>query len=121
MNNSIISTLSRDQNLDNPLIVLYSLVGNDVCNGHPDTFDHMTKPDVFYKSVVGAMEYLDKRLPNGSHVVLTGLGNGSYLYGLLSGRVHPIGRYRGDVTYNDFYTYLSCLQISPCNGWYFFK
>ena len=33
MNNSIIAHFSRDQNDDNPAIVIYSLVGNDVCNG----------------------------------------------------------------------------------------
>ena len=33
MNNSIIQHFSRDQQNDNPVIVVYSLVGNDVCNG----------------------------------------------------------------------------------------
>lgn len=77
----------------------------------------MTKPSDFYNAVVDAMNYLDTRLPFGSHVMLTGLANGSYLYGLLSDKIHPLGRLKNDVTYADFYTYLSCLQISPCNGW----
>ena len=35
MNNSIIQHFSRDPNNDNPVIVVvYSLVGNDVCNGY---------------------------------------------------------------------------------------
>lgn len=117
MNNSIVQTLARDGKLDQPVLVIYSLVGNDVCNGHPDTFAHMTKPDDFYKSVLDTMHYLDTKLPSGSHVLLTGLGNGSYLYGLLGDRVHPLGRLRGDVKYKDLYTFLSCLQSSPCNGW----
>ena len=71
----------------------------------------MTKPDIFYKSVVGAMEYLDTKLPNGSHVLLTGLGNGTYLYGLLADLIHPIGRLHKDITYRDFYAYLTCLQV----------
>lgn len=44
---------------------------------HPDTFDHMTKPDEFYKNVIDAMDYLDTVLPAGSHVFLTGLANGN--------------------------------------------
>ena len=76
-----------------------------------DTLARMTKPDVFYKSVVESMEYLDTKLPAGSHVLLTGLANGSYLYGLLSDRVHPLGRLRGDVLYKDLYTYLTCLNV----------
>ena len=71
----------------------------------------MTKPEVFYNNVVGAMEYLDTKLPAGSHVLLTGLANGSYLYGLLHDRIHPLGRARGDVTYSDIYTYLTCLGV----------
>jgi acyloxyacyl hydrolase len=71
----------------------------------------MTKPEVFYSNVVETMEYLDKKLPNGSHVLLTGLGNGTYLYGLLSDRIHPMGRLRQDVTYRDFYEYLTCLEV----------
>jgi acyloxyacyl hydrolase len=132
MNNSIIQHFSRDQQYDNPVIVVYSLVGNDVCNGlvsnknikskieilfnnfksNDDTLAHMTKPDVFYKSVVESMQYLDTKLPNGSHVLLTSLANGSYLYGLLSNRVHPLGRLRGDVLYKNMYDYLTCLNVN---------
>ena len=45
---------------------------------HPDTFDHMTKPDEFYANVIETMTYLDTVLPAGSHVFLTGLANGIY-------------------------------------------
>jgi acyloxyacyl hydrolase len=86
-------------------------------NSHPDTFDHMTKPKEMHDNVVNTMQYLDTKLPAGSHVLLTGLANGSYLYAILSDRIHPIGRVKNDVQYKDVYTFLSCLQISPCNGW----
>ena len=76
-----------------------------------------TPPDVFYKSIIESMQYLDTRLPIGSHVLLTGLANGSYLYGLLADRIHPLGRLRNDIKYSDFYTYLNCLEISPCDTW----
>ena len=71
----------------------------------------MTKPDVFYHNIIDSMHYLDTRLPPGSHVLLTGLANGSYLYGLLHDRIHPLGRLRGDIKYSNFYDYLSCLQV----------
>ena len=45
---------------------------------NPDTLNHMTKPDEFYKNVIQAMTYLDTILPNGSHVFLTGLANGYF-------------------------------------------
>ncbi len=31
----IITALARDPKLDRPALVFYSLIGNDVCNGHP--------------------------------------------------------------------------------------
>jgi acyloxyacyl hydrolase len=73
----------------------------------------MTKPKEFYENVVNAMEYLDTILPNGSHVLLTGLANGSLLYQSIGNNIYPIGRVKNDVKYSDVYTYLSCLQVSP--------
>jgi len=32
-------------------------------------------------------------------------------------RIHPIGAYRGDVTYAQFYDFFNCLEVSPCFGW----
>lgn len=117
MLDNIVETLSRNQATDQPLIVIYSLVGNDVCNGHPDTFNHMTTLKEMHENVVKTMQYLDTKLPAGSHVLLTGLANGSMLYDLVGNRVYPLGRVKGDVLYSDMYTYLSCMQVSPCNGW----
>lgn len=34
MNTSIQDGLSRTQDSDEPAIVMYALIGNDVCNGH---------------------------------------------------------------------------------------
>ena len=58
-----------------------------MCNGHPDTFDHMTKPDEMYTNVVTVMEYLDTVLPSGSHVFLTGLANGMSFYVLALNKI----------------------------------
>ena len=62
----------------------------------------------------------DKILPSGSHVIMTGLADGRVLWDFMSERIHPLGEYRSDVTYEDVYEYLNCLQISPCHGWFFF-
>ncbi len=40
-------SLSRSKEEDNPAVVFYSLIGNDVCNEFPDTEAHMTPADVF--------------------------------------------------------------------------
>jgi acyloxyacyl hydrolase len=113
----IMKSLSRDPQNDVPLLVFYSLVGNDVCNGHPDTLAHMTTVAEMYANVLTTLTYLDTVLPKGSHVVTTGLANGSYLYDLLHDHMHPFGRVGSPLTYPQMYDYLSCLQISPCNGW----
>ncbi|RNA11317.1 acyloxyacyl hydrolase [Brachionus plicatilis] len=113
----IVKSFSRNQQTDQPVLLFLSLVGNDVCNGNPDTLNHMTRPDVFYKNVIEILSYLDTVLPNGSHVMLTGLANGSVLYDSLKDRVYPLGRVKNNIYYGDMYTYLSCLEISPCNGW----
>jgi acyloxyacyl hydrolase len=108
---TIVQTLARNQNADQPMIVLYSLVGNDVCNGAPDTFNHMTTLSQMFTNVLQTMQYLDTKLPHGSHVLLTGLANGSLLYDLVGERVYPFGRLKGDILYKNMYTYLSCLQV----------
>ncbi|XP_071957834.1 acyloxyacyl hydrolase-like [Antedon mediterranea] len=117
MNRSIQYSLARDPKADNPLIVIYSLIGNDVCNGHPDTVDHMTKPADMKASAISTLKYLDKVLPNGSVVLMTGMVDGRILYNTLADRFHPIGQLNSDIRYKDVYEFLSCLQVSPCNGW----
>jgi len=71
----------------------------------------MTKPKDFYNNVIQAMNYLDTMLPPGSHVLLTGLANGSLLFQSIGENIYPIGRVKNDVKYSDVYTYLSCLQV----------
>ena len=113
----IAKSLTRDPNNDVPLLVIYSLVGNDVCNGHQDTIARMTTVEEMLNNTFAGLAYLDSILPKGSHVLTTGLANGSLLYQLLHDRIHPLGRVGTPLTYRDIYSYLTCLQISPCNGW----
>ncbi|CAF0795333.1 unnamed protein product [Adineta ricciae] len=114
---TIAKSLTRDQQNDVPLLVIYSLVGNDVCNGHQDTIAHMTTVEEMLNNTLTGLAYLDTVLPKGSHVLTTGLANGSLLYQLLHDRIHPLGRVGPPITYTQVYSYLTCLQISPCNGW----
>ena len=108
----IMLSLYRNVSTDYPMILYYALIGNDVCNGH-----HMTTPEEMMNNTMTTLKYLEKVLPNGSHVFLTALIDGRVLYNSLHNRTHPIGSLRNDVTYSALYDYLNCLQISPCTGW----
>ncbi|NXC56947.1 AOAH hydrolase, partial [Aleadryas rufinucha] len=110
-------SLARNQLLDNPAIVIYATIGNDVCNGERDTLAHMTTPKEMLSNVMQALRYLDSRLPNGSHMILTGLVDGRFLWDNLHDRYHPLGQLNKDVTYSQLYSFLDCLQVSPCSGW----
>uniref|UniRef100_A0A8C9G3K6 Acyloxyacyl hydrolase n=1 Tax=Pavo cristatus TaxID=9049 RepID=A0A8C9G3K6_PAVCR len=109
--------LARNQLLDNPAIVIYATIGNDVCNGNRDTLAHMTTPKEMFSNVMQALRYLDSRLPNSSHVILTGLVDGRFLWDNLHNKYHPLGQLNRDVTYSQLYSFLDCLQVSPCSGW----
>lgn len=62
------------------------------CRNH-DTLAHMTTPKEMLSNVMQALRYLDSRLPNGSHVILTGLVDGRFLWDNLHDRYHPLGKY----------------------------
>uniref|UniRef100_A0A674JED2 Saposin B-type domain-containing protein n=1 Tax=Terrapene triunguis TaxID=2587831 RepID=A0A674JED2_9SAUR len=113
----IFFSLARNQRFDNPAIVIYASIGNDVCNGRPDTVAHMTTPNQMHSNVMQTLQYLNSQLPKGSHVILTGLVDGRFLWDQLHSRYHPLGQLNKDITYEQMYSFLSCLQISPCNGW----
>lgn len=112
----IVSSLARHPDNDQPVLMVFELVGNDVCNGHPGT-SHMTPPKEYYDSQLASLRYIDSHVPNGSHIALVGLADGRVLYDNMHARTHPIGALRNDVTYADFYAYLNCLGVSPCWGW----
>ncbi|XP_075862422.1 acyloxyacyl hydrolase [Microcebus murinus] len=112
-----IESLSRNQLLDHPAIVIYAMIGNDVCNGKADTVPAMTTPEKLYSNVMQTLKYLNTHLPNGSHVVFYGLPDGTFLWDNLHNRYHPLGQLNEDVTYAHMYSFLNCLQVSPCHGW----
>ncbi|XP_060051843.1 acyloxyacyl hydrolase isoform X1 [Erinaceus europaeus] len=113
-----IKSLSRNQLLDQPAIVIYAMVGNDVCSSRNiDPLSEMTTPEKLYSKVMQTLKHLDSQLPNGSHVILYGLPDGTFLWDNLYSRYHPLGQLNKDITYAHFYSFLSCLQVSPCQGW----
>lgn len=76
----IVEGLARNASTDNPLLVFYALVGNDVCNPHPGS-GHMTSPAQFKFKVLEALRYLDSGvLPKGSHVVFVGVCHKPQIY-----------------------------------------
>ncbi|XP_023569310.1 acyloxyacyl hydrolase isoform X2 [Octodon degus] len=112
-----IESMSRNQLLDHPALVIYAMIGNDVCNGKADTVPEMTTPEQLYSSVMATLEHLNSYLPKGSHVVLSGLPNGTFLWDHMHDRYHPLGQLNKDVTYAQMFSFLNCLQLSPCHGW----
>jgi len=107
---SVVSMKERNVT-DQPALVVYAMIGNDVCSGHHD-FDHMTKPDEFEKEVLATLDFLDARLQKGSHLVFGGLVDGRVLYDIMHDLQHPVG-----TTYKDVYNFLNCVEVSPCWGW----
>jgi len=103
--------LSRSQQDDHPVLAFLELVGNDVCDHRP-TFDFMTTPEQFRTNMLEILDYLDTRLPPGSHLVVLGLVNGSMIYEGVKDKIHPLG-----VTYSQYYDFTNCIEASFCWGW----
>ena len=108
---ALVESAARDQATDHPALVIFSLIGNDVCNGHPGT-SRMTPPDVFEKNVRAQLDALDAKLPAGSAVVAVGLVDGRVLWNTMHARQHPVG-----ASYEEVYGYLNCNTCNPCHGW----
>eukprot|EP00730_Choanoeca_flexa_P011958 TRINITY_DN2975_c0_g1_i1.p1 TRINITY_DN2975_c0_g1~~TRINITY_DN2975_c0_g1_i1.p1 ORF type:complete len:580 (+),score=155.55 TRINITY_DN2975_c0_g1_i1:31-1740(+) len=117
MNTTIVKSMARNPTEDQPVLAVYALIGNDVCNGHEDTIAHMTTPEQMRAAAQGTLLQLEQRLPKGSHVFMMGLADGSILYDTMADRIHPIGALHKDVKTKDVYAFLNCLSISPCRGW----
>ena len=108
---ALVESAARNASMDHPALVIFSLIGNDVCNGHPGT-SHMTPPATFETQVRAQLAALDAKLPAGSAVVIVGLVDGRVLWDNMHARQHPLG-----ATYEEVYGYLNCNQCNPCHGW----
>ncbi|XP_077125357.1 acyloxyacyl hydrolase isoform X4 [Ranitomeya variabilis] len=114
---SYLTSMARNQQLDKPAIVFYAMIGNDVCNPSVDTLKSMTTPKEMRTNVLKELKYLDMNLPKGSHVILVSLADGRFLWNTLHDRYHPLGQLNKDITYEQFYGFLSCVKTNPCEGW----
>jgi len=108
---TLIPNLHVDPRNDNPALVFYALIGNDVCNGHPG-LTRMTTPAEFHASVMQSLTEFNRTLPAGSHVAVMGLVQGTILFDTMHDQIHPIG-----VKYPSVYGALTCNGANPCNGW----
>jgi acyloxyacyl hydrolase len=107
----LVNALARDADLDHPVMLWLSLIGNDVCNGHAGT-SHMTTPEDFYTDAMASLNKLDTLLPPDSYVVSLALFDGELLYDTMHAQQHPLGN-----QYKDVYDFLNCMEESPCWGW----
>ncbi|TNV80782.1 hypothetical protein FGO68_gene8762 [Halteria grandinella] len=118
MVNQLQYLLSRDKNnsplAQKPLLLFMAMIGNDVCSSKTTS---RTTPQEYHDNVLKTIMDLDSRLPKGTKVVLIGLVDGRILYDSMHNLIHPIGMTNNDVTYEAFYDYLNCLEVSPCAGW----
>jgi len=106
----IISMKSRN-GTDNPALVYFALIGNDVCN-HKHSFDTMTTPKDFEANVLASLAYLEQNLAPNSYVVFSSLVDGRILYDAMHDKIHPVG-----IPYPDLYDYMNCIEVNPCWGW----
>jgi acyloxyacyl hydrolase len=84
----LVNSMARVPSTDHQSLVWFSLIGNDVCNGHPG-FDHMTQPEDFYSHAVESLRAIDAKVVKGSHVVALALFDGELLYDIMS--KHQVG------------------------------
>jgi len=108
---NLAKTLARNLKTDRPLLLTYELIGNDVCSPHHD-FNHFTNPMEFRANLLEILGNFSQVLPPGSHIVFMGLAQGGILYDTMHNLTHPIG-----ASYEKVYTFLNCLEISPCWAW----
>jgi len=107
----LVNALARDPLNDLPLLVYFALIGNDICNGHPN-FHGMTKPNQFYEKAMETLTALDNKVPANSYVVAVGLFDGELLYATMHNHIHPTG-----TKYQTAYDFMNCLEENPCWGW----
>ena len=107
----LVDAVARQATLDHPVLLWMSLIGNDVCNGHPGTAS-MTTPETFHDDAMASLNKLDETLPPNSYVVSLALFDGELLYDTMHNQQHPVG-----VPYMDVYDYMNCMGVSPCMGW----
>mmetsp|Transcript_42450 Transcript_42450/g.107131 ORF Transcript_42450/g.107131 Transcript_42450/m.107131 type:complete len:574 (+) Transcript_42450:64-1785(+) len=112
--------LGRHQDRDQPMLFFHALIGDDICDHR--SVEGWTPVNKFYQSVMTNLEYLNTTLPAGSAVVFIGIIDGRVIWDTLHTKDYPWtgqqpgGKFLG-TNYPDFWTFMNCLDISPCWGW----
>ena len=101
---------------DISIILMYLLLGNDVCTNSEDP-SLQTTEEQFYNNTLEGLKFFEKKLAPGSHVILVGLIDAGFLWETMANRYHPLGVYRKNLKYKDMYRWFNCLEIGPCAGW----
>ncbi|PNF35712.1 hypothetical protein B7P43_G16153 [Cryptotermes secundus] len=112
-----VESLARNHSTDKPILFLYGMYGNDVCNRFSDSVPHMTSAVAFHENVMNVLTTLNAVLPFGSHVILIGLVDGGFIYPTMANRIHPLGQFQGNIRYNDVYAWFNCMEMGPCSAW----
>nr|XP_008534465.1 PREDICTED: acyloxyacyl hydrolase [Equus przewalskii] len=138
-----IESLSRNQLLDHPAIVIYAMIGNDVCNGAKGQADISQRPvpasprtgDLGREAAnKGEFPFISVFKPGNMMMMIfrfnfshrlrikkeireqKGSGEKPQIWDTFSA-ASQTGQLNKDVTYAHFYSFLNCLQVSPCQGW----
>jgi len=118
LRNNLSKILSRDKRISplpqKPLLLYMAMIGNDVCSSRTKS---RNTPEQYHDNVLATVLDLDANVPAGTKMVLIGLVDGRILYNSMHDKIHPLGSTNKDVTYEAFYDYLNCLEVSPCSGW----
>jgi len=112
MSTKIVDKISRNQTLDSPVIIFYSLFGNDICTPRAEC-EQFTRPEEFMQNNLRSFNYLDTRVPNGSFVFITGIFNGELMYQYMADKKHPLL----PMTYGTVWDFVSSLGSNPCYAW----
>eukprot|EP01086_Lenisia_limosa_P007577 TRINITY_DN27558_c0_g1_i1.p1 TRINITY_DN27558_c0_g1~~TRINITY_DN27558_c0_g1_i1.p1 ORF type:complete len:592 (-),score=140.46 TRINITY_DN27558_c0_g1_i1:65-1762(-) len=111
-NKDHVNRIASNPEKDQPHLIIFEEMGNDVCNSR-GTLDDITKPEDFLNSTLARLEYLDTKLANGSHILFVGILDVPVHYDILHDQIHPLGFH-----YGDFYEYMNCLSNALCWPWF---
>ena len=103
----ISKTFHRNKETDNPVILFYAPVANDICTPNPN--GRGTNPQEFYENVLKSLKIFEERLPKGSHVIFMGIFDGRMFWNKMRNEKHPF-----NVTYEKVWKYLTCIGVNPC-------
>lgn len=79
-----------------------------------DSVTAMTTPEQLHSSILKSLHYLNRLLPKGSHVILVGLADGTFLWDNMHDRYHPLDKYSSFLSWDLIH---SCRRRKWVGGW----